>query len=329
MDIKESRKLIEELKERNHNLEKENITLEMEVKASRKIIHKLKRDNELLGEYEEAIIDKDDLIEKFEKGKTITDKIIKNLQNEKEGLKQELEATEKANEVKRIGLDELKDKKDDEIRDLLQEVNVIQEMNEKKEATLLRLEEENCQVKEKLRELEEKKEVLEKYVQTEDFHFEEMESHCEMGIVEPKSHNVSLEFDPLTIEHIPDVAHDKQKKVLELKLKEMEMVRKINRQQLQFSSDLFKLKEREHFEKGICRCRKFCRIFHHKYNWRKSESTELFLKFDFLTGKLPCEQCGEKFRNNVDLEKHNEAKHQRSGGENGEILYVDLQGGDC
>ena len=142
MDIKESRKLIEELKKRNHNLEKENITLEMEVKASRKIIHKLKRDNELLGEYEEAIIDKDDLIEKFEKGKTITDKIIKNLQNEKDELKQELEATETANEVKRIGLDELKNKKDDEIRDLLQEVNVIQEMNEKKEATLLRLEEE-------------------------------------------------------------------------------------------------------------------------------------------------------------------------------------------
>ena len=39
----------------------------MEVKASQKIIQKLKKDKKLLYEYEEAIIDKDDSIRKFEK----------------------------------------------------------------------------------------------------------------------------------------------------------------------------------------------------------------------------------------------------------------------
>ena len=82
MDLKESKKVIGELTKRNQNLEKENISLEMEVKASRKIIHKLKKDNELMEEYEEAIIDKDDLIKKFEKGKTISDKVIQNLKKE-------------------------------------------------------------------------------------------------------------------------------------------------------------------------------------------------------------------------------------------------------
>ena len=80
MDLKESKRLIEELIKRN--LEEENIALEMEVKASKRIIHNLKSDTELLLEYEEAVIDKDDLIRKFEKGKTIADNVKKNLKEE-------------------------------------------------------------------------------------------------------------------------------------------------------------------------------------------------------------------------------------------------------
>ena len=63
MDLKESKRLIEELMKMNKTLEEQNIALEMEVKASHNIIKKLKRDNALLDEYEEAIIDKDDIIE--------------------------------------------------------------------------------------------------------------------------------------------------------------------------------------------------------------------------------------------------------------------------
>ena len=78
MNLEESKQLIEVLMKTNEDLEKENIALEMEVKASQKIIQKYKRDTKLLEEYEEAIIDKDDVIRKFEKGKTIADKVIQN-----------------------------------------------------------------------------------------------------------------------------------------------------------------------------------------------------------------------------------------------------------
>ena len=85
MDLKDSKRLIEELMKMNHNLENQNIALEMEVKASQKIIQKLKGYNALLKEFKEAIKDQNDKIKKFEKGKAIADNVIKNLK-EKEIL---------------------------------------------------------------------------------------------------------------------------------------------------------------------------------------------------------------------------------------------------
>ena len=82
MDLKESKILIEELMKMKKNLENQNISLEMEVKASQKIIKNLKRETTLLDEYEEAAIDRDDSIRKFERGKTIPDDVIKNLKKE-------------------------------------------------------------------------------------------------------------------------------------------------------------------------------------------------------------------------------------------------------
>ena len=80
MNLEESKRLIEELMKTIGNLEKQNIALEMEVKGRRKIIQKQKKDTNLLNEYEEAIIDKDDSIRMFEKGKNIAKKVIQNLQ---------------------------------------------------------------------------------------------------------------------------------------------------------------------------------------------------------------------------------------------------------
>ena len=82
MNLNESKMLIEELMKTNENLEKNNIALEMEVKASKRIIHKLKMENKLLAEYEEAIIDKDDLITRFEKVKVVAVQVIQNLKEE-------------------------------------------------------------------------------------------------------------------------------------------------------------------------------------------------------------------------------------------------------
>ena len=83
MNFEESKQLIEVLIKTNEDLEKENITLEMEVKASKKIIQKLKRESELMHEYEEAIIDKDDQIRTFERGKIVADNVIKNFNRNK------------------------------------------------------------------------------------------------------------------------------------------------------------------------------------------------------------------------------------------------------
>ena len=66
MNLEESKRLIEELIKTNEDLEKVNISQEMEVKASYKIINKLINENKLLKEYEEAIKEKYDLIQNFE-----------------------------------------------------------------------------------------------------------------------------------------------------------------------------------------------------------------------------------------------------------------------
>ena len=59
----ETQKLVDELMERNENLENKNVALEMEVKASQTIIVRMKGENE-----------------KFKKGKIVADKVIKDLQ---------------------------------------------------------------------------------------------------------------------------------------------------------------------------------------------------------------------------------------------------------
>ena len=100
MDLEESKMLIEELMKMNNNLEENNIALEMEVKASHKIIQKLKRDKSLLKEYEEAIIDKDDLIRKFEKGRVIMDNVIISLKDSLKLKEKEICNVEKVAEGK-------------------------------------------------------------------------------------------------------------------------------------------------------------------------------------------------------------------------------------
>ena len=72
MNLEDSKRLIDELMKTNEECEKQNIALEMEIKASYKIIQKLKKDNG----------DKDDLIRKFEIGRTVAEKVIQTLKEE-------------------------------------------------------------------------------------------------------------------------------------------------------------------------------------------------------------------------------------------------------
>jgi hypothetical protein len=73
MGLEDNKRLIDELMKTNEECEKQNIALEMEIKANYKIIQKLKKDNG----------DKDDLIRKFEIGRTVAEKVIQTLKAER------------------------------------------------------------------------------------------------------------------------------------------------------------------------------------------------------------------------------------------------------
>ena len=92
MDLKEAKRIIEELIKTNEHLEKENIAFEMEVKASQKIINKLKRDTRLMIEYEDAVIERDEKLDKMEKHKSIAENVIKKLKEELRLKEQNLSA---------------------------------------------------------------------------------------------------------------------------------------------------------------------------------------------------------------------------------------------
>ena len=50
---------------------------------------------------------------------------------------------------------------------------------------------------------------------------------------------------------------------------------------------------------------------------------------ELLTTKLSCSWCGNNFNINSDLLEHIESGHKARESENGGILLVNLQGGDC
>ena len=97
----------------------------------------------------------------FMKKKDITDKIIKNLQKEKEENKQEIHATKLEVETKRAAFQEFREKKDYEFKELFDEVCVIQYKNGEKDALISKLKEEIEIINEKLEYLEKKNEELE------------------------------------------------------------------------------------------------------------------------------------------------------------------------
>ena len=112
-----------------------------------------------------------------------------------------------------------------------------------------------------------------------------------MGILDPKSLNVSLEshhcdyeFGKEQNEHIRSVHEGANlKKIFDLKLQERNLEKKIDNQKLRLTSTIFKLREREYLEKDSCNCKRFCRIFHQKHNWKKSPSHVLIARLDHLS----------------------------------------------
>ena len=256
MDLKESKKLIEELMKMNQNLENQNIALEMETKASQKIINKLKRENKLMLEYEEAIIEKDDQIRKFEKGKFIADNVIKNLQGELNLKVQALSNAEKNLEE----MDHLTSQKKSLEKDMLE----LRNENSVKEEMLKTIKIEVDTLENELLEIKHNQaDVDEKNIQTDEIHSGGVERAdlLECHFCDERFHQSSYLISHKKSKHA--------KSMLESKVKDMET--QLIYEKLQLSFKLIMLKEKESKEVGVCLCRSYCRIFHQKHNWKKNE----------------------------------------------------------
>ena len=260
MDLKASKRLIEELMKMNKNVEEQNIALEMEVKASQKIIRKLKLDNDLLKEYEEAIKEKDEQIRTFQKGKVIAENAIKNLQHERNLQGNVLDNAQKILKEK----EQLIVEKDS----LEQEIIEIQKENQLKEEKLESIKVEMGLLENKMLECKESKiEVKEKNVQKET---NEMEKVSFVGC---KFCRKSFQTNTDLKEHKKS---EHARSILEARIWEMES--KLTSEKLQLSCKLALLKKKDDADVGVCFCRSFCRIFHAKHNWKRSESDGIFQK---------------------------------------------------
>ena len=74
--------------------------------------------------------------------------------------------------------------------------------------------------------------------------------------------------------HYQKKHEDKVKLLQNYKLKEEELKEEIQTQKQKLTVDLVQLKQIEVLENFKCKCRGFCRIFHHKHNWKRSISKE-------------------------------------------------------
>ena len=278
MDLKESKILVEELMKMNKNLENQNIALEMEVKASKKIIKNLKRKTELLDEYEEAVIDRDDSIKKFEKGKSIADNVIKN-------LKKELNLKEK--EIFTLqNIAKEKESLDSENQNLERDILDLQRVDKKKEEDLEAMNIEKNVLEDRLIKLKEYKVIVdEKSIQT-DFFINKIQENFATGTgtcdeCECKFENISeLEM------HTKKKHGASKKQFLEMKLKNVEC--KLVSEKFELSLKLSLLKEKEIEETNSCHCKNFCRIYHPKHNWKKSLSNQILGKMMDIAQNVNC-----------------------------------------
>ena len=198
--------------------------------------------------------------ENLRKGKGVADKVIKNLQEnlylqnkDISNLKKISEETERLNFEKEA---------------LEKEIIEIQKENVTKEEILVAIKIEMKTYEEKLLKIENKK-VEEKIIQTD---------------ANKELHNFSIQCDPCGeiseekghLDNHHQKKHEYKAKLLQAyRLKENELEEKIHTQKHKLTKGLVELKQTEVFDNFKCICKGFCRIFHHKHNWKKSISKEI------------------------------------------------------
>ena len=214
----------------------------------------------------------------------ITKKLLKSLQADNSALKAKLaDSFSEAVDVDR----------------LLEEVKLLKKMNKEKEDTLANVVKENNTLHENLICLEKESNELKEKITTSEKN-EEFEHTLgdELGILDPRVHNVSPAFEQKG-QNYP--TENLLKKIWKLKLAQLEKT--ISSQKLNLTSSLLHLKEKEYSEiKSLkCACKTYCRIIHQKHNWRRSPSQDIYSKFEVA---YSCEKCDEAFPNVDCLQLH-------------------------
>ena len=172
-------------------------------------------------------------------------------------------------------------------------------------------------------------------------------------------HQCSLKYatDADLKEHVEKVhvAQLKDKK-LDWMAKLSLLERKVSYQKLNLTSSLFNQKKQEEKERHVCKCKTYCRIYHHKHNYIRSKCDEIFSKLGTISPGLntsspaenvglntsshsenvdlgairkyySCNQCDETFLRQGDMKQHKKRKHKSKEKENGEVPQYGQKGG--
>ena len=211
--------------------------------------------------------DKDDKMRKLEKSKLIADNVIKNLQEERNLQGNVLENAKQILKEK----EHLTAEKDS----LEKEVIDIQKENKEKEELLKSIEMEMNILEERLSKFAEAKDnVDDKNIQTDSYFPQEVDNvngpDCKI-CSKTMSNNADLD-NHLLSEH--------QKTLMETKLEDLE--KELVSERLKFSLKLVLLKEKENRKMRACNCKKHCRIFHTRFNWKRNESDKILKKMQAL-----------------------------------------------
>ena len=275
-DIKKIRKELDEKENRLNVFEAE---FEIEYDETIKIRDRAEIFRAEALEYKKKLEKTEFKLNSMEKKKEISDKLIKTLQIENSTFKEKLK-DRVYNKSKSVEVDRL-----------LEEIELIQKENKEKEDALSHVVKEKEMLQEDLLKLEKEKETLKEQLDSKDTETEHVQNLSdELGILDPHSHNVSPACKPCdeVFEKTNDVkSHDTNhhggslvKKIWKLKVLQLE--KSINSQKLKIASNIIQLKEKEVSENRKCACKRFCRIVHQKYNWKKLFSEEIFNRFQML-----------------------------------------------
>ena len=332
-----------------------NEELEVELKSKERLLKEVSNyHTKARDEFKQEML-------KMNKKKEVSDTLIKSLQAENDKIKKKIEQVdlkqlldeiktlkevkiEKENIIQNLKTEntELKTKLEanetessDEINNLIKEVAEFQRTNNEKETAAQQLDQEIKQSNLKLEQLEKENDDL--HLELENIrHKKENASNLseELGITDNRLLNADFDCDHCG-EKLESAEHLKKhvsnhKTVQQIMLKAIELENTLASQRLKVASDLLKLKHKEVFMNFECKCKGFCRIFHHKHNWTKSKCQELADNLKVIE-KYSCKSLShiDNLKNRIEIThlRKSEIEEKKVG----VIVYriqVFLQGGD-